>query len=467
MFSVNEFISQMRFQPVFIGAATVLLLYLLARQMYGKKTAIISSLLLCFLPWHIIQSRIMGAVIWVPFFGCLIFLSLFKAEKAIREKRGILAILWFLLSCLFLIKSLSTYESAMLFIPIFIVSLVFLYFDKQIKNSISLKIFCLLILIVFLFLSPMILKISFMKNEFWERFFRLYHKNIFNAGFFVNLFENMRNNLVFALNELFFSFKGASLLYGIALKAPLLISPVTVILFLISLVRSFFVRKRADKVLLIWLTLGFFGAIMGVNNFQARYVFIILPPLLILISQAIAWVFSKIRSPGDSFNRTSLLIIASALFLGLITIEVIQWGNYYCAAPLDFEECRHNSYGSKEAARYLSQLPNIKNHEIITDDRMTVDVYLNYYLWSEGKINEYYYFMTPLNGYGNENKGIIYVLWAPESHPKDYWDGLFRSVYDDSFRPQYPNESPIQTIYYPNGLAAIYIFKVLANDVQK
>ena len=71
-----------RIPSVVIGVATVILIYKLAKEMYGQKSGLISSLLLCFLPWHVIQSRIGVSLILTPFFGCLIF---FVLTRAIRK----------------------------------------------------------------------------------------------------------------------------------------------------------------------------------------------------------------------------------------------------------------------------------------------------------------------------------------------------------------------------------------------
>lgn len=141
----------MRFQPVVIGTATVLLVFLLAKQMYGQRAAIISSLFLCFLPWHIIHSRIMGRVIWVPFFGCLIFLSLIKA---IQEKKRLWAGLWFLLSCFFLRESIRYYETAVVFIPIFFAALVCVRKEADWRKNMKMVFVAALISLVFL--SPFI-----------------------------------------------------------------------------------------------------------------------------------------------------------------------------------------------------------------------------------------------------------------------------------------------------------------------
>ena len=71
-----------------------------------------------------------------------------------------------------------------------------------------------------------------------------------------------------------------------------------------------------------------------------------------------------------------------------------------------------------------------------------------------------------LKYYGKNNKDTAtsdsctyYLFWAPQSHPKEYWGGLLWYGYQ-SFKQKYPNQMPIKTIYYPNGLAAMNIFKI-------
>ena len=453
VFNLNEFIFHMRFQPVIVGTLTVLLVYLLAKQMYGRKAAVISSLLLCFLPWHIVHSRIMGRVIWVPFYGCLIFLTLLKAVQA---KNKVWAGAWFLVSCFFLKESLNTYESAILFIPVFFISLICLWKEIGWQGKLGVILPAMAVLFALL---PFVSRIAVWGNEFWQYFYRGYQKNIFEGHLLFNLWENVRANLGFAFKDLFFNFEGSYLLYGKALKAPLLIHPVTLFLFTGSLIFSLCQRKAADKILLAWLFLGFLGGIAGVDLFQPRYILIALPAFVIFIGKFIAGFFVHL-SKKFSLKREFLLITGIVLCLWLVTAGVTQWLGYYYTAPFNLEECRCNSYGCKEAGEYLSRIPDLKNYSIVTDSRMTVDVYLSYYLLNKGKIDKYYdfrhYFMPDKNE--KKEKGEIYVLWAPESHPKDYWNGLFRYLYD-FFRQKYPDKEPIKTIYYSNGLAAIHIFK--------
>ncbi|MBU9889643.1 MAG: phospholipid carrier-dependent glycosyltransferase, partial [Candidatus Omnitrophica bacterium] len=67
----EAFVFFIRSGHVLFGALTVSSLFLFARDMYGRLTAMIASVLLCFLPWHIAQSRLAGLVTQVPLLGCL------------------------------------------------------------------------------------------------------------------------------------------------------------------------------------------------------------------------------------------------------------------------------------------------------------------------------------------------------------------------------------------------------------
>ena len=222
-----------------------------------------------------------------------------------------------------------------------------------------------------------------------------------------------------------------------------------------SIFISFCRREVSDKILLIWLGLGGLGAISGVKFFQARYIIIILVPFLIVIAKFFAEIFNY--AIKKAFLKRGLLFFAGIfLCMGLIFTEAFQMVRYYQIAPFNLEECRFNSYGCKEAAQYLSRVPDIKNYGIITDSSMEpLHIYLNYYLFNI--VDEFY--GGPKRQIGQYRKGAYYIVWAPESHPEDYRGGEFSWLWKH-FKINHPDATPIKTIYYPNGLPAIYIFKV-------
>lgn len=446
-----------RVPAIIIGLATIISIYYLAKQMYGKKAGLISSLLLGLLPWHVIQSRIGVTLISTPLFGCLIFLALFRAIAKESD-------FWFLLSFLLLgISSFYTYQVSLLFIPIFFVALWCLR-----KNLYWLRPKILILGILIFLIIPLPLIYLHIKGEipsYMAKILGMYGigRN-YGGGIATFLFQaivNLKNNLLATLNGIFF--KKAHILHGQALHYPLLINSVSSFIVLSSVAISLYYRKVADKILLIWLGVGYLGVITGVKTHDARYyITIILPPLLIFIARFVSEIFNRLPAK-ISFKREALFFTGITLCIGLFTAQTWQLINYYYTAPFDLDECRFNSYGCKEAAQYLSQVSDIKDYRIITDSRMEpLHIYLNYYLLNTIAIDGSYGRLK--RRIRKQKESAYYVIWAPESHPEEYRGGQFSWLWKH-FKTRYPNATSIKTIYYPNGLAAIHIFKVRDDDI--
>ena len=434
LFSVPEFI--VRMPAVILGTFTVLLIYLVTKEIYDKKIALTSAIILCFLPWHVLQSRIGVSAILVPLVGCLIFYILFLSLK---KKSNLLFILsWFCLS----IGAFYTYQSSLFYILIFIFGLFFLRkeFIWLKPKIILISILSFLIVLFPLFYLQMLGKIDLISN-----FYRYYHRNPFQGNIFENFKNNVKNNAIVALKSLFWNSNGI-MLYGAAFKSPLLINPITFILILFVLLFSIYKHTTADKVIIIWLCIGFLGSLTMVNFFQPRYLIIILVPLVIIIGKSLVMIFKYI----SNYNFLKFLFIIFCA--SLVFIEFFQLWNYYKIAPTNLEECRRNSYGCKEAAKFLASLSDVENYYIKPDFRMTVCGYLKYF--TNKTIN--------CDILGNPT---FVIVWAPESHPKDYWQGYFRQMYE-YLKHKYPDNEPIKTIFYPNGIPALYIFR-LEKDVLK
>lgn len=449
IFTSPEFI--IRMPAVIIGSATVTLVYMLGKEMYGRRIGLLSSLLLCLLPWHVIQSRVGVSLILTPFFGCLIFLSLFKS---INKKSN----LWFFLSWFFLgVGTFYTYQNSLLFIPIFLATLLFL---RKELHWLKLEIFIFSIITFLIIVYPLLyLQITGQIPEYLGKVYRMYYND---ANFKDSLSELLFKSFINFRDNIFESFKGLFFReyffqYGRALHYPLLINFLSLLVILLSIVLSLYYRKAADKVILIWLALGYIGGISGVRFHSARYIIIVLPVFLIFIGRFIGEIFNRIPN-RVSFRRRTLLFFGVILFATLFFSEILQLTNYYFSAPFDLEECRFNSYGCKETALYLSKISSIETQRIISDYWMEpLFVYLNYYLPNKKIISDY---NRKLNMIGQESREeIYYLVWALESHPQDYRDGMFTCLWR-YFRNKYPQQSPIHTLYYPNGYPAIYIFKV-------
>lgn len=426
-----------RIPSVIIGIATVMLIYKLAKEMYGEKAGLVSSLLLCFLPWHVVYSRLGLSLILAPFFGCLIFLALIKA---IHKKSN----LWFLVSWLFLgIGSLYTYNASLSFIPIFLVTLLFL---RKELNWLRPRTFIGGITVLIILLYPLLHLQMSGKIDFLSNFYHDYHKNPFIGNIVLNLLQNFKNNCSTAFKSLFLS-SYEKMYFAPSFRHPLLIHWITLPVILFTFLNFLRKRKTEDKIIFTWLGVGFLGGISFVNFFHSRYIIVILVPFLLLIARSFSIMLCPVTK--TNFIRQRLLsYLGTSVLTWLVFIGIYQLADYYIIAPVDLEECRRNRYGCQETALFLNRMLHIENCRIIYDVDVTTGVYLKYY---HGKDSKRWAAFSTTCAY--------YILWAPESHPKEYWDGTFWRGYH-SFRQKYPEQTPIKTTYYPGGIPAINIFKV-------
>lgn len=123
-FGLNEF--GLRITPAIYGVLTVLVCYFLGKKLFSKKVGIVSALLLGISPWHIQLTRASFessfSVFWVVL-GILWFLYGLEKPKY-----------WILSSISFAI-AVYTYNSARVFVPLFLVSLIFIYFKHFFKSK--------------------------------------------------------------------------------------------------------------------------------------------------------------------------------------------------------------------------------------------------------------------------------------------------------------------------------------------
>jgi len=163
IFGLNTF--AVRLPSALAGIGTVIAVYFLILITFREhrsvqSLALISSLLLAIVPWHILISRV-GFETNVSFF--LDVLGLYLFIKFLKQKSPKIYVLF--LSFIFWALSIYTYHSARVFIPLLILSLIFIYREKAWQQK---KQTLLSGIIFVLFLIPLIVKIS--SPEIRQRF---------------------------------------------------------------------------------------------------------------------------------------------------------------------------------------------------------------------------------------------------------------------------------------------------------
>lgn len=144
LFSLSEF--AVRIPSVIYGTITVLMLFFLTKELtkgleHSSAIALFSSLFLAISPWHIHISRIAFEQTPYVFFSILGLFFLIKARSHIH---------YLPYSCLFFALGLYSYFPARIFIPLFSLSIFFLFFKsfhrhkKQIITCTLLSLFLLI-----------------------------------------------------------------------------------------------------------------------------------------------------------------------------------------------------------------------------------------------------------------------------------------------------------------------------------
>ena len=124
IFGLNPFGA--RITSAVIGTLTVFIVYHLAKEIFNQKIGLLSALFLAILPWHIHFSRVTFRAILVP---CLFCLSLFLFFKSFKQPK------WLIVSSALFAISIYTYNSARVFIPLFMVGLAIIYWEHLWKNK--------------------------------------------------------------------------------------------------------------------------------------------------------------------------------------------------------------------------------------------------------------------------------------------------------------------------------------------
>lgn len=123
IFGLNPFGA--RITSAVIGTVTVFIVYHLAKEIFNQKTGLLSALFIAILPWHIHFSRITFRAILVPGLFCLSLLFFVKSFKQPK---------WLVLSGALFAVSIYSYNSARVFVPLFLLGLAVIYWEHLWKN---------------------------------------------------------------------------------------------------------------------------------------------------------------------------------------------------------------------------------------------------------------------------------------------------------------------------------------------
>lgn len=416
LFGLNELSTRM--QSVFFGLITILMIYLLTKQLFTKNIALLSAAIAATMPWLIHYNRTgfeMNS--YLAFLTATLWLLL----KAIKQKAYIVPA--------FFIASLSlyTYYSAKLIVPLFIICFFLIYGKKLLVHKKELT----LSAVLFLFLSiPFLL--SFINGQGTARFHEV---SVFTANLApTDTVLRILNNYVLQLTPTLFlhgepTFITRHFAGGLH---PLLFTTIPFFYIGIAFVIKIW-RKPASKLLLLWLILYPLGAaVVADPPFTGRTI-IGAPLSAILIALGIA-ATSNVANKYVSRN------IIFGMIITVISINFLVFISFYFQRyPLYSADFWGWQYGPKEIITYFEE------------QKQSYDE-----LYMIGEFNAPYIFFKFYAPNGCETCSV--------ASPHEVYNPTKKQLF--AISPTYQETHPEiaflvkKTVYYPNGKVAFLIGEV-------
>jgi 4-amino-4-deoxy-L-arabinose transferase-like glycosyltransferase len=325
LFGLTEFAT--RLPAALIGTLTVLILYYLAKQLFNQTVGLFAALLLAISPWHLQFSRIAFEAILLPVLFCLGLLFFLKSFKQPN---------YLLLSAIVFGLSLHTYQSARVFVPLFLIGLILIYRHQlwHIKKQVVLSSILFLLIFVPLFsfwITPEgMARATSARVTFDPITLLTNYLSYFDPKFLFIIGDPNKRHSPERLAELHF------------------FEIITVLIGFIYLLRE---HKEEKWILLLWLLLYPIPSALTAPS-QALRALVGVPVFAIISAYGIFSIFRRLSNRPKWFFSISTFLLALSLTI-LITSYFI---NYPKSAGEDWE------YGMKQAIQYAEK----SNYSCIT-----------------------------------------------------------------------------------------------------
>ena len=471
VFGLNEL--GVRGPAVLMGLLSVLSFYFLAKELFGRKVAVISSLFLLYSPWHFNFSRQANdAGILLPF---VIFATYFFLKGRRDFKYLVISTILFSLS-------IYTYAIASLFAPIFVMGLSVVFrreiFAHGVKKLVLLGALCLLILSPYLnwtvrgkttkrisdisaipkaevvaevenarkFSAGIPGKLFYNKaTVITTRLFENYTQAFSPAFLFARGDSNTRNSVdefgqMYHLDALFVLIGLSLVIYGLMAKKG---------------------HKREFWIIVLWLILAPIpSALTKGGGTHASRLILMLPPLILLSSLG----FESLLGIKKLFIRKAVLTITILIMI----FEVTRFMNHYFFVwPV--KNWRLWQYGFKETLEFVQ-----------TQDKSYQKIYLNstyepmlprflfYYKYDMAAFQQEFEkdtfdkeIVPGVDGFKLGEKYYFGDLKKPMENLADPNILVVASAEKDATNPEIFNGrglNLIKTTYAPDGMPIFYVF---------
>ena len=325
------------------GSLSIIVIYLITKETFTKKTALIASILLTFSSYHIIFSTTIDSA--MLFFILVSTYFLIKGLKENKESQFILATLFYSLAVL-------TKTIALVFIAPFILFSIYYYYknDKKIKiNKKSLQIIFILAIIFVISMLPILTHNYLLYKD--KKLLDLQFSRFLGIG--GEVYKPIEQTLnPFKISNLFkFGTSGSGILVGLNffLKYDLLIS----LLAILGIPIAYKKRKEWTIFLGLWFIFSFIF-LAGTSLLPNHFLFGIIP-LCILSSNSIIFLKNKI----SDIIKVNKKVILTLLLVIIISVNLITISKRGVFSEKD---------ETMELKEYTDNLP--KDSLIIIDSRV-------------------------------------------------------------------------------------------------
>lgn len=373
IFGLNEF--SVRFLPSFLGALTIPLIYLIAFQLFNKKSlAFYSSIILAISPWHLQFTRA-GADVSISTFFLVLGIWLFLlAVNRVKQKA-----VFFTLSFSSFILTFYSYYGERFFTPLIVLLMLFYFRKELLKNMIALVKSLIIPIILFI---PIVGSLISSGHQ---------NKILMTTIFGYNRPESYVNNLLSVDNKFVFSLfhsdileKGLSVLdhylnhfspFFLFINGPqdnrqriegmgmLYWSDFILLLFAIFSIIKIYKKEKNLKFIFLWLAIAPLPSAITRDIVHARRSFNMIYPLSIILALGLNYFIENVNTIKNKIAKWLIYISFSAFFLWSFGFYMLS---YYVITPFQtFKGSGGWQYGYKQLVSFVSPLKNNYDKVII------------------------------------------------------------------------------------------------------
>jgi len=348
LFGISEF--SLRFPSLIFNFLTVILVFLLGKNIFNKKISILASFLIGFSPFHIWYAQEARDYSMVLFFGTLSSYVLFKAIKEETFK------LWLF----FILVSIAGIYTNYFYIFLFIAQGLYIIFFKRFKLNFKEIIFFLIVILFFLHYMP----------KFLSKFYFVWR------GFWIP--KPTWKSLIITLENFSLGYNGSYILY--------IISNILSVIFFISAVWAVHKNKFKESFIfclslfVLPITLCFIFSRIFFSVYLDRGLIIFSPYYYLILSLGII-----------NINRILRVGLFTILVL-ILSISVYRYFNDLMFEPIAHHIGTYIKKPIKSVVRFLSE--NVKRKEdIVAFTNVSTMPGIDFY--SHKKISPFYYIFNP------------------------------------------------------------------------